>query len=538
MHKIIPRVVAISLVCVGFLNADLVDKGIGYAKDKASGAIDKVLDGKDMSVGDIFGFNKGYTMSGSLGGMQYGCSLNLPDSDKFGLGNFSFGSIFKNIDLGFVKCSASADLDKATCKNKWFDKSKQKAYEVVKKNGKEWGQKGKDWLEHNVFEYAKDKSGIWGYGDKAKKVADNYCDNLDNGIWGSKGESKNIAKTNQSNDTNSSIVEKQQENIKYSQALDKLLDFTFANSSLEYKNNLKNNSCFKDGIKEKLKTIAESSKKLDDDMKKSVDEVAKACVTEFKTQGNSENVAKSAVSAQQMTTPSANGQGTDMTYTSIKNKTAMLYNSINDKAVSECKNRNSSVAEKQSCIESMKNELKAQALEPQDKELNSGNSNNGDNIKGSLAQVYQDENEAFNQSQRVKYDLMMTAYPEKFAELKSLDGVADTLVTTEQYFNEIEKQNRHNARVKLERISYAEKLSIQEQLGRLHIQNATISAEPFDKQGAVQETELIVSKSQEVASNVVKQILGSSSSGGSIVDDLKDEAKNTAKDYAKGKLGL
>ena len=135
--------------------------------------------------------------------------------------------------------------------------------------------------------------------------------------------------------------------------------------------------------------------------------------------------------------------------------------------------------------------------------------NSSDGISGERAKIYKNEQEAFENNQRVKMDLLATAYSDDYGELESLDGDKNVLLTDEEKAKRLNEVNRNNAIKTLNSIRQNELFSIQEQQARLHIDSAIVASEVFNKQAAINETNAVVSKSQEMAQQVVNAILGS-----------------------------
>ena len=103
----------------------------------------------------------------------------------------------------------------------------------------------------------------------------------------------------------------------------------------------------------------------------------------------------------------------------------------------------------------------------------------------------------------------MVAYPEEYAELESLDGEKDVLLTDEDKSRRLTEINQKNAKKMLNIIKQNTRFSIQEQQMRLGIDSALVASEVFNRQAAVKETNAVVAKSQEAAQQVVNAILGS-----------------------------
>ena len=519
MRKTIFRVISISAICTGVLYADGIgDNIIHNARTSATNAVSSAVssrvnsltnsmglgnimggNGFNINTNDIFGYSSSNVLSGSVGGLQYGCSIDNASFGTGGLGNFSFGKLFKSIDFGFFKCDIGIDLDKATCKNVWFDESKQKLYGAVdgaRDEVGEWGKKGKDWLYDNVLDYKQDKSGIWGYGAKAKETADKFCGVVDDHIWGNGGGTNG----------GKSVVDRRAENIKINGSEAILFDYIYGNSEQETVKLLKNSDCFNENskiksIKEEIANADYNPQSLKDEYRNTVKTIGRQCIAEASNNNNAINVANKVIASLSSTNPNANGTGTDATYSKIKNQSMVINTTAQAQANSQCADKTTS-ADKQACIEAKEADFRMKSLDPS--EVNSS-----DGISGERAKIYKNEQEAFENNQRVKMDLLATAYSDDYGELESLDGDKNVLLTDEEKAKRLNEVNRNNAIKTLNSIRQNELFSIQEQQARLHIDSAIVASEVFNKQAAINETNAVVSKSQEMAQQVVNAILGS-----------------------------
>ena len=103
MRKTIFRVISISAICTGVLYADGIgDNIIHNARTSATNAVSSAVssrvnsltnsmglgnimggNGFNINTNDIFGYSGSNVLSGSVGGLQYGCSI---DNASFGTG--------------------------------------------------------------------------------------------------------------------------------------------------------------------------------------------------------------------------------------------------------------------------------------------------------------------------------------------------------------------------------------------------------------------------------------------------------------------
>lgn len=521
MRQTISRIICLSAVCAGMLNATSIGKNIVQnVTTSATSAVNNKVNsftnslglgnlmggsGININTNDIFGYSSGNILSGSIGGLQYGCSLDSASFGTGGLGNFSLGSFFKSLDFGFFKCDIGIDLDKATCKNIWYDESKHRLYgaiDGIKGEAKEWGKKGRDWLTDNVLDYNQDKSGIWGYGSKAKQAADSYCQNANDYLWGNGNSGANGGNSSDK----SSVSDRRTKNIKASDTNQILFDYVYGNLDQNTVNMLKNDNCFNDNdkiksIKQEIADAKYNPQSLKDDYKKTVKTVARQCIAEQTNNHTAENVANKAVATMSFTNPTANGSITDGEYSKIKNQSSVIYTTSQAQANKACDSK-TTPAEIRACIEAQEADYNSKSRDPSAVESSDG-------ISGQRAKIYKNNQEAFDNYKRAETDLRMVAYPEEYAELESLDGEKDVLLTDEDKSRRLTEINQKNAKKMLNIIKQNTRFSIQEQQMRLGIDSALVASEVFNRQAAVKETNAVVAKSQEAAQQVVNAILGS-----------------------------